>query len=164
MKTSMKNVGYFVLCVVLTHALSFAFAQPKRMVKKPYSSMVQSSSTQQDSAKLAKERETVEMAKKVGELENIIVYNSELFQRELNSKVVWIYVLLGVMLVACLMIYGIISRINRREGSDQEKHDALLKELLTSGRNLEAQIKNLEMDLKALKPSQRKASQSKKRK
>ncbi|MBI3587115.1 MAG: hypothetical protein HY088_08305 [Ignavibacteriales bacterium] len=164
MKISMKKVGYFVLCVVLTHTLSLVFAQPKRMVKKPYSSMVQSSSTQQDSAKLAKERETVEMAKKVGELENIIVYNSELFRRELNAKVVWIYVLLGVMLVACLMIYGVISQISRREGAGQEKYDTLLKELITSRRNLEAQIKNLEVELKAFKPSSRKTSQSKKRK
>lgn len=163
MKISIKKLGCFIFCTVLTGTLSFAFAQPKRTVEKP-SSSVALSSMQQDSMKLAQERESVEMSKKVGELENIIVYNAEMFRRELNSKVVWIYVLLGVLLVACLMIYGVISQISRREGLDQEKHDAVMKELLTSTRNFEAQIKKLEVELKALKPPLRTVSQSKKRK
>ena len=142
--------------------LSPAFAQQKEAAKES-SASGGLTATQQDSAKVVKERESVEMAKRVGELENIIVYNAELFRRELNSKLVWIYVLLGVMLVASLMIYGVISQVSRREGLDQGKHDALLKELLASGRNLENQIKNLELELKALKPPRRKAPQSKKR-
>ncbi|MBI3579601.1 MAG: hypothetical protein HY276_13045 [Ignavibacteriales bacterium] len=159
MKTSMIKFCYFILCAAMITALS-----PARAQQKESSASGGSTATQQDSAKVAKERESVEMAKRVGELENIIVYNAELFRRELNSKLVWIYVLLGVMLVASLMIYGVISQVGRREGLDQEKHDALLKELLASGRTLETQIKNLEIELKALKPPPRKAPQSKKRK
>lgn len=155
-----KKLGYFILCAAMINALSPAFAQQKEASREPSGGPT---TTQQDSAKLAKERGSVETTKKVGELENIIVYNAELFRRELNSKLVWIYVLLGVMLVASLMIYGVISQVSRREGWDQEKHDVLLKELLASGRNLETQIKNLEMELKALKPSPRKTLQSKKR-
>ncbi len=65
---------------------------------------------QEDSTGRARMVNVNEVAKRVDSLQFIVVYNAELLRRDLDSKVIWIYVMLGVMIIASMMMYGALNQ------------------------------------------------------
>jgi hypothetical protein len=62
---------------------------------------------QKDTAAGSKFSTVEEMAKRVDSLQFIVVYNAELLRRDLDSKMMLIYVMLGIIIVASLLMYEI---------------------------------------------------------
>lgn len=115
---------------------------------------------QQDSASRSKFSSVDDVAKRVDSLQFIVVYNAELLRRDLDSKVVWIYVMLGVMIVASMMMYGALNQAQRQRKELEEK---VFTRLSTSVAELEAQIKNVEAGLGSPKSAQRSSPPRKKK-
>jgi hypothetical protein len=99
------------------------------------SSTIQS---QKDSARTA----TVEdMAKRVDSLQFIVVYNAELLRRDLDSKMMLMYVMLGIIIIASMLMYGLLKQ-NQRQRKQLEED--LMNRLSTSVADLEAKIRRVE--------------------
>jgi hypothetical protein len=93
---------------------------------------------QKDSARSA----TVEeMAKRVDSLQFIVVYNAELLRRDLDSKMILMYVMLGIIIVASMLMYRLLKQ-NQRQRKELEEN--LMNRLSTSVADLEAKIKRIE--------------------
>ena len=107
--------------------------------------------TQRDSASNARLSNVDDVAKRVDSLQFIVVYNYDLLRRDLDSKVVWIYVMLGVMIVASMMMYGALNQATRQR---KELEERVFNSLSSSVANLEAQIKSVEAEIpsKAQRP------------
>ena len=115
---------------------------------------------QKDSLSRARLSNVNDIAKRVDSLQFIVVYNYDLLRRDLDSKVVWIYVMLGVMIVASMMMYGALNQAHRQR---KELEERVFNSLSSSVANLEAQIKSVEAEIpsKAKRPAE--ASRKKKR-
>ena len=94
-----------------------------------------------DSADKAGFANVDEMARRVDSLQFIVVYNAQLLRRDLDSKVVWIYVMLGVMIIASMMMYGALNQAQRQR---KDLEARVFDSLSTSAAALEAKIKQLE--------------------
>ena len=94
-----------------------------------------------DSASTDRFSTVEEMAKRVDSLQFIVVYNAEVLRRDLDSKVVWIYVMLGVMIVASMMMYGALNQAQRQKRDLEER---VFEQLTSSTTELRSQIKGLE--------------------
>ena len=107
--------------------------------------------SQRDSASKARFSNVDEVAKRVDSLQFIVVYNYDLLRRDLDSKVIWIYVMLGVMIVASMMMYGALNQATRQR---KELEERVFNSLSSSVANLEAQIKGVEAEIptKAQRP------------
>jgi hypothetical protein len=100
--------------------------------------------SQKDSAAATKFSAVEEMAKRVDSLHFIVVYNAELLRRDLDSKMMLIYVMLGIIIVASMLIYALL-RQNQQQRKELEER--LLHQLSASVSDLEAKIKHAEADL-----------------
>ena len=108
---------------------------------------------QKDSAAGARFSTVQDMAKRVDSLQFIVVYNAELLMRNLDSKMILIYVMLGIIIVASLLMYQLLKQMQRQRKDLEEK---LLLQLSTSVADLEAKIKFAEARLSPPKPAARK--------
>jgi hypothetical protein len=114
---------------------------------------------QKDSSRTA----TVEeMAKRVDSLQFIVVYNAELLRRDLDSKMVLIYVMLGVIIIASMLLYALLKQ-NQRQRT--ELAERLTQQLSTAVGDMEGKIKNIQSQLTPpAKAPVKKAAPGKKRK
>jgi len=110
-------------------------------------------SLQKDSAAGARMASVDDMAKRVDSLQIIVVYNAELLRRNLDSKIMLIYVMLGVIIVASMLMYALLKQIQRQR---KELEDRLLHQLSTSVADLESKIRHVEDELTPPKPAVRK--------
>jgi len=94
-----------------------------------------------------------EIAKRVDSLQFIVVYNAELLRRNLDSKMILIYVMLGIIIIASMLIYTMLKQIQRQR---KELEERLLHQLSMSVADLEAKIKHAEAGLSPPKPVVRK--------
>jgi outer membrane murein-binding lipoprotein Lpp len=101
-----------------------------------------------------------EMAKRVDSLQFIVVYNAQLLRRDLDSKVIWIYVMLGVMIVASMMMYGALNQAQRQRRDLEER---VFNTLSTSVTELETKIKQVESEIVSHAPPKRAAAPKKKK-
>ena len=108
---------------------------------------------QKDSAAGARFSTVEDMAKRVDSLQFIVVYNAELLMRNLDSKMILIYVMLGIIIIASLLMYQLLKQMQRQRKELEEK---LLLQLSTSVADLEVKIKHAEAQLSPLKPAVRK--------
>ena len=115
---------------------------------------------QKDSASKARMTNVDYVAKRVDSLQFIVVYNADLLRRDLDSKVVWIYVMLGVMIVASMMMYGALNQAQRQR---KELEERVFNSLSTSVADLEAQIKNVQAEIPPSKAHRRTAAPRKKK-
>jgi outer membrane murein-binding lipoprotein Lpp len=116
-------------------------------------------SAQQDSADKVRLRNVDEVARRVDSLQFIVVYNAQLLRRDLDSKVIWIYVMLGVMIIASMMMYGALNQAQRFHKDLEERVFAAAS---SSVKELEARIMQLESDIGAHAPPKRSTRPKKK--
>ena len=151
-----------VLCIVMI--LLFALAIPA--VGNPQPPQPQSGvfdraqAAQKDSAGRARLTNVDEMAKRVDSLQFIVVYNAQLLRRDLDSKVIWIYVMLGVMIIASMMMYGALNQAQRQRKDLEER---VFNRLSSSVSELETKIKQLESEIPSHSPPKRSAAVKKKK-
>jgi len=115
---------------------------------------------QMDSVSRARLSNVNDVAKRVDSLQFIVVYNAELLRQDLGSKVIWIYVMLGVMIVATMMLFGALIQAQRQRKDLEER---VLSSLSTSVAGMEAKIKQLESEIEPPAPPRRSASTKKKK-
>lgn len=108
-----------------------------------------SESAQKDSAGRARFANIDEMARRVDSLQFIVVYNGELLRQDLSSKVIWIYVMLGVMIVASMMMYGALNQAQRQRKDLEER---IFHTVASSVSELETKIKQLQNSLETAAP------------
>jgi outer membrane murein-binding lipoprotein Lpp len=115
---------------------------------------------QKDSAGQLRMSNVNEMAKRVDSLQFIVVYNAQLLLRDFDSKVIWIYVMLGVMIIASMMMYGALNQAHRQRKDLEER---LFNSLSSSVSELETKIKHVESEIGLQAPPKRSAAPRKKR-
>jgi uncharacterized protein YlxW (UPF0749 family) len=81
-----------------------------------------------------------DMARRVDSLQFIVVYNAELLQKDIGTKVMWIYVMLGVMILASVTMYSALRQAQRTRHELEEK---LTTQLTSVVNHLENEIKNV---------------------
>ena len=94
-----------------------------------------------------------DMAKRVDSLQFIVVYNAELLRRDLDSKMMLMYVMLGIIIIASGLMYMLLKQTQRQR---KELEERLLHQLSASVADLEAKIKNVEAGLSPSRPAARK--------
>ena len=100
-----------------------------------------------------------DVANRVDSLQFIVVYNAELLRQDLGSKVIWIYAMLGVMILATLIMFGTLNQAQRQRKDLEER---VISMLSASVANLEERIKQHEK--KTVSPAPRKRTSSPKKK
>ena len=108
------------------------------------------SQNREDSSQIAS---VEEMAKRVDSLQFIVVYNAELLRRDLDSKMILIFVMLGIIIVACLLMYVLLRQNQIQRKGLEEK---LTLQLSSSVADLETKIRHIEAELSPPKPPARK--------
>jgi uncharacterized membrane protein YeiB len=108
---------------------------------------------QKDSAAGTRFSTVEEMAKRVDSLQFIVVYNAELLRRDLDSKMMLIYVMLGIIIIASMLVYALLKQNQRQRKELEEK---LFLQVSASVADLEAKIKHVEAGLPPPKPAVRK--------
>lgn len=93
-----------------------------------------------DSLKVAQLSSFDDMARRVDSLQFIVVYNAELLQKDISTKVMWIYVMLGVMILASITMYSALRQAQRTRNELEEK---LTAQLASAVSHLELEIKSV---------------------
>ncbi len=101
-------------------------------------------SAQKDSLGRARFGSVDEMARRVDSLQFIVVFNAELLRHDLDAKVIWIYLMLGVMIVASMMMFGALNQAQRQRRDLEER---VFSSLSSSVAELEAKIKYVESEI-----------------
>lgn len=94
-----------------------------------------------------------EVAKSVDSLQFIVVYNAELLRRDLDSKMMLIYVMLGIIIVASVVMNVLLKQTQRQRKELEEK---LVHQLSAAVTDLDAKIKQASAGLSPPKPAARK--------
>ncbi len=151
-----------VFCPVLI--LLFALAIPaigNPLHPQPQSGIVdRAQAAQKDSAGRMRMGNVDEMAKRVDSLQFIVVYNAQLLRRDLDAKVIWIYVMLGVMIIASMMMYGALTQAQRQRKDLEER---VFNTLTSSVAELEMKINKVESEIGSHSPPKRPAATKKKK-
>ena len=128
----------FLLCLVCSAvAVSRASVAPQSNDR----GLSRQETLQKDSADRARLTNVDEVARRVDSLQFIVVYNAQLLQRDLDAKVVWIYVMLGVMIIASMMMYGALNQAQRHR---KELEERVFSTIASTVSELEAKIKQVE--------------------
>jgi hypothetical protein len=94
------------------------------------------------------------VAKMVDSLQLIVVYNAQLLRQDLERKVIWVYVMLGVMIVGTMVVYGALTQAQRqRKRLAEDLYGKALSEIA----EIEGKFKSLEARMRAPKPPPKKA-------
>ncbi len=100
-----------------------------------------------------------DVARMIDSLQFIVVYNAELLQQDFEKKVIWVYVMLGVMIVGIMVVYGALTQSQRqRKQMAEDLYGKALNELA----EIEGRVKNLEADARVPKPPAKKAPRRRK--
>ncbi len=108
---------------------------------------------QKDSAAKFRMMAVEDMAKRVDSLQFIVVYNAALLRNDLDAKMILIYVMLGIIIIACMLMSVLLNQTQRQR---RELEVKLFNQLSASVTDLEAKIKHVEEGLAPPKPSTRK--------
>ena len=139
----------FSMLVLLLIVTTISLLGQTSSNRSPGPSNVRTGASLQDTAGKIGFSGVEDVAKRVDSLQFIVVYNAELLRRDLDQKVVWIYVMLGVMIIASMMMYGALNQAQRQRKELEEK---VFSQLSTSVAELEAQIKSIEAGMAPPKP------------
>ena len=101
-----------------------------------------------------------DVANRVDSLQFIVVYNAELLRQDLGSKVIWIYMMLGAMILATLIMFGTLNQARRQRKDLEEK---VISMLSASVAILEERIKQHEAMTVSPAPPKRTSSPKKKK-
>ncbi|MDP2885366.1 MAG: hypothetical protein Q8P51_10140 [Ignavibacteria bacterium] len=86
----------------------------------------------------------VGIAKRVDSLQISVVNNAELFRQDLDSKVIWIYVMMGVIVIMGMMTYGAFNHAQQQR-KDLEKR--VFSSLSSSFSFFEEKIKQVQSEI-----------------
>ena len=143
-----------VLCTVMILLIAVAipavgYPQPAQ----PQSSVFdRAQAAQKDTVGRVRLDNVNEMAKRVDSLQFIVLYNGQLLRQDLDSKVIWIYVMLGVMIIASMMMYGALNQAQRQRKDLEER---VFNRLSSSVSELETKIKQVESEIGSHAPPKR---------
>lgn len=135
-------------------------AQAQRVRRESSLQSVGAGAVQRDTAARQPANRFEEVARRVDSLQFIIVYNAELLRKDLDTKLIWIYVMLGVMIVATMILYGAFMQYQRQRKTDAEE---LYNRISTSVTDLDAKFRNLGSGMKMPKAPPKKERQRRKR-
>ncbi len=155
LKTHRTLVVLLLLLIVAAPAMSQDIPK-SRMGRSNVAGLMKST----DSLEAARLLNIAYMAHRVDSLQFIVVYNADLLRRDLDSKVVWIYVMLGVMIVASMLMFGALNQAQRQRKDLEEK---VFEKVAQTTAELRAQIKNVE-DVVHLKQPLKPAASPRKKK
>lgn len=74
-----------------------------------------------DTASRVRLSDVEEVAKAVDSLQFIVVYNSELLKQDVTRKVIWIYVMLAVVIVATATMFVGLKQVQRQKVEMEER-------------------------------------------
>jgi hypothetical protein len=77
--------------------------------------------SQRDTASRVRLSDVEEVAKAVDSLQFIVVYNSELLKQDVTRKVIWIYVMLAVVIVATATMFVGLKQVQRQKVEMEER-------------------------------------------
>ncbi len=134
-----RSIAFILFaCLVLVTDVS---AQSRRVRGEPSLPIVGAGQVQSDTARKLVVSTYDDVARRVDSLQFIIVYNAQLLQRDLDAKVIWIYVMLGVMIVGTMIIYGSLSSAQRQR---KELEARIYSQVSESVNRLESEIKGIQ--------------------
>jgi hypothetical protein len=138
---------------------ALAYAQPARAVRKVPGALSSASVLQKDTTEQRQMAKAEDVARMIDSLQFIVVYNAELLQQDFEKKVIWVYVMLGVMIVGIMVVYGALTQSQRqRKQLAEDLYGKTLNELA----EIEGRVKNLEADASAPKPPAKRAPRRRK--
>ncbi len=140
---TLKTHAWLLLFVLTLAAAPAAVSQTTALLQGSGTAGIEQA--RRDSVERTKLASVDEMARRVDSLQFIVVYNAELLRHDLDSKVVWIYAMLGVMIIASMMMYGALNQVQRQR---KELEERILNTLSSSVSDLEAKIKQVESKVK----------------
>ncbi len=117
------------------------YGQRTPAMQSPSNHVIGSAATEKDTVRKGEEYVVNDVAKKVDSLQLVLVYNSDLVRNEINNKLIWIYILLGGMVVSNVMMYAAFNQIRKQS---QYAEDGLKIQLSELQGKLSAIAKSLE--------------------
>lgn len=134
-----RRVAFPILALAMLFLATTVAAQPTRTrgrnVESPASAL-----QKRDSLKVEQLSSFDDMAHRVDSLQFIVVYNAELLQKDISTKVMWIYVMLGAMILASITMYSALRQAQRTRNELEEK---LTAQLASAVSHLESEIKSV---------------------
>lgn len=98
------------------------------------------------------------IGKRVDSLRSIVVHSAQLFRQDLDSKVIWIYVMMAVIVILGLMTYGAFDQAQRKR-KDLEKR--VFSSLSSSFSYFEEKIKQMQSEMASNAPPKQLATPKK---
>lgn len=105
--------------------------------------------SRQDSAGRSPLTNVDQIARRVDSLQFIVIYNADLLRSDLSSKVTWIYIMLGVMIVASVTMFAALRQV---QAGRVELEERLNTRLTTSINQIETQIKDVSKTIEEYHP------------
>lgn len=134
----------FLPCAILVTGLILTgnlYGQRTPAVQSPRNHLIGSAQTEKDTVRKGEEYVVNDVAKRVDSLQLVLVYNSDLVRNDINNKLIWIYILLGGMVVSNVMMYAAFNQIRKQS---QDAEDGLKIQLSELQGKLSAIAKSLE--------------------
>ncbi|MEX1276179.1 MAG: hypothetical protein WEE20_09610 [Bacteroidota bacterium] len=131
-------------CAILVAGLMLTenlYGQRRPAMQSPSNHVIGSAATEKDTVKKGESYVVNDVAKKVDSLQLVLVYNSDLVRNDINNKLIWIYILLGGMVVSNVMMYAAFNQIRKQS---QEAEDGLKIQLSELQGKTSAIAKSLE--------------------
>jgi hypothetical protein len=141
-------------------ATALAYAQTTRAVRNASAAPSSVHVLQKDTTAQGKTVKAEDVAKMVDSLQFIVVYNAQLLRQDLERKVIWVYVMLGVMIVGITVVYGALTQAQRQR---KQLAEDLYGKALNEIAEIEGKLKSLEAQIRAPKPPPKKAPRHRKR-
>lgn len=160
----MRNHSTRLLSAVLVATTLFATVVLSRQSSQPQfrSAPEQNVSlSEQDSSSKTPITNVDQIARRVDSLQFIVIYNADLLRSDLSSKVTWIYIMLGVMIVASATMFAALRQV---QGGRKEVEERLNTQLATTINQLESQIKDVERMVHLYHPNPPPSRSTKKKK
>ncbi|MEX0737609.1 MAG: hypothetical protein WD182_09230 [Bacteroidota bacterium] len=131
-------------CAILVAGLMLTenlYGQRTPATQSPSNHVIGSAATEKDTVRKGESYVVNDVAKKVDSLQLVLVYNSDLVRNDINNKLIWIYILLGGMVVSNVMMYAAFNQIRKQS---QEAEDGLKIQLSELQGKTSAIAKSLE--------------------
>ena len=151
-------------CAILVAGLMLTenlYGQRTPAMQSASNHVIGSAATEKDTVRKGEEYVVNDVAKKVDSLQLVLVYNSDLVRNDINNKLIWIYILLGGMVVSNVMMYAAFNQIRKQS---QDAEDGLKIQLSELQGKTSAIVKSLEAAESTARPKPpRKPSRSRSR-
>jgi hypothetical protein len=156
-----KRIRSTVLLTCTLLMLTFVYTQPSRRVRIASAAPSGAQAARNDSARNARISGVEDVGKRVDSLQFIVVYNAELLRQDFQRKVIWVYVMLGVMIVGTMVLYGAFTQAQRQR---KQLAEDLYGKALNEIAEIEGKFRRLEEEVRAQKAPPKKEPSRRRRK